>query len=48
MPESLSIFTRKQAATLGRCLDCGCHEPTQGHKSQCPSNTKEGDASLQG
>lgn len=36
-PKIRLLFTRPELAVMGRCVECGWHEPTQGHHPDCPT-----------
>ncbi len=34
-------FPRAKLIQMGRCPDCGCHPPTQGHRDGCPNREED-------
>lgn len=36
MPDMWLPYPRRELIGMGRCADCGFHEPTQGHREHCP------------
>lgn len=39
-PRIRLLYTRAELIGMGRCADCGWHEPTQGHHNECPTRDK--------
>jgi hypothetical protein len=40
-PRIRLLFTPAELAALGRCTECGWHEPTQGHHPHCTDREME-------
>lgn len=41
-PRIRLLYTRAELIGMGRCADCGWHEPTQSHHPECPTRDEGG------